>query len=327
MTPVCTVVVPTRDRPASLHRCLAAVRAQAVGDLYLIVVDSAPQQFRATEVADRFGARCIHVGRPGLSRARNRGARDARGDFVIFVDDDTELEGGCLQALLAEFADPQVVAVTGRVLLTGGDPAARAAFEAFGGFDAGTGRRVVDRETPDWFELVNFGGLGSGALIAFRRSVFDAWAGFDERLGRGALQDCAEELYAWFQLVDRGHRIVYTPHARALHPAPESLPELRARLATAATSAAAYVCLLFAEHPEHRRRVITYVADTLRGRPRVWRFAPAQARRNILPRWRERLAWTTGPFRYVRMRILSGAVKLRLWSRSACVRAKPPVAQ
>jgi GT2 family glycosyltransferase len=324
--PVCTVVVPTRDRTASLARCLAAVQAQAAGDLQLVVVDSAPERDPAAEVARRFGAHYLHVNRPGLSRARNRGARAASGEIVVFVDDDTELEAGCVAALIAEFADPRVVTVTGRVLLSGGDAAARAAFEAFGGFDAGPGRRVVDRDTPGWFELVNFGGLGSGALIAIRRSAFDVWSGFDERLGRGALQDCAEELYAWFQLVERGHRMVYTPRARAVHPAPASLAELRSRLAAAAAGAAAYVCLLLAEHPEHRPRALAYVLGALRGRPRAWRVMPALARRSVLPRWRERIAWSTGPFRYLRMRLLARAERPRDGSVDARMRSRSSVA-
>ena len=66
---------------------------------------------------------------------------------------------------------------------------------------------VFDRETPFWFERANFGGIGDGGNMAFRRCVFDIWPGFDERLGRGAVIDGGEEHYAFFSLLDRGYRI------------------------------------------------------------------------------------------------------------------------
>jgi hypothetical protein len=52
---------------------------------------------------------------------------------------------------------------------------------------------VVDRQTPAWFERANFGGIGDGGNMAFRRYAFAVWPGFDVRLGRGALLHGGEE--------------------------------------------------------------------------------------------------------------------------------------
>jgi hypothetical protein len=44
--------------------------------------------------------------------------------------------------------------------------------------------RVGDRQSPLWFELANFGGIGGGMNMAFCGRAFEVWPGFDERGGR-----------------------------------------------------------------------------------------------------------------------------------------------
>jgi len=299
----CSVVVATRDRPASLARCLQSVRDQRIPGLEIIVADSASRSQEARSIASQFGARYEYVERAGLSRARNRGARAARGDAVVFLDDDVRLEPGCVAALLAEFVDPRVMLVGGRIVLEGGDEKARRRFEDFGGFDPGTVRRVVDHGTPHWFELVNFGGLGSGAMLAARRSAFETWPGFDERLGRGAPLDAGEELLAYFSLVSRGGRVVFAPDAVARHPGPASLEELRRRVLSGAAVGSAYLVLLLVEHPDYRGEALRYAAGALRGQPRAWRPKTVTPRDQVAPRWRVRLARAMGPVLYAAMRV------------------------
>ena len=307
--PSCTAVVSTRDRPDSLMDCLRAVRQQEYPGLDIVVVDSAPQRADASAVAREFGARYLHLNRPGLSRARNSGAREAKSEIVVFLDDDVHLEHGCLAALAEEFSDERTMAVSGRVLMSGGDDNARAAFETFGGFDPGPDRRAIDRETPGWFELVNFGGLGTGAMLAIRRAAFGTWPGFDERLGRGAPQDCSEELHAFFSLVESGYRVVYTPRAVATHPAPQSLQDLRRRVLTTAAGASAYMTMLLVEHRRHRGRILRYAWEAVHGKRREWRPYSAARRHSVVPHWRERLAWLQGPLLYARMRLRVAATR------------------
>ena len=310
--PSCTVVIPTRDRLDSLACCLRAVRQQQYPGVDIVVVDSAPVQADASAVAAQFGAHYVYLDRPGVSRACNRGAQEATGEIVVFLDDDVIVETGCFAALIEEFSDSRTMAVTGRILMSGGDPKAKAAFETFGGFDPGPDRRVIDRETPHWFELANFGGLGTGAMIALRRTAFESWSGFDERLGRGAPQDCSQENKAYFSLIELGHRVAYTPRAVATHPAPASLAELRHRMLNGAAAASAYMTLLLFEFPTHRWEVLRYAWEALRGKRREWRPKPAAARYSSVPRWKELAAWLIGPLLYLRMRLRVAAAALEI---------------
>jgi glycosyltransferase involved in cell wall biosynthesis len=89
--PLISVVVPTRDRPAALARCLGALSTQTVADaLEVIVVDDgsrAAEEVSAV-VAPHRRARLIQRAGGGPAAARNAGAQQARGAVLCFTDDD-----------------------------------------------------------------------------------------------------------------------------------------------------------------------------------------------------------------------------------------------
>lgn len=119
-----TVVIPARDRPAHLDRCLAAL-----GRSYpVIVVDDGSRQ--AAEIADlcrRHGATLIR--RPasgGPGPARNDGLAQVTTSLVAFLDSDCETGPEWITSLAAHFADPLVAAVAPRIRpVTGAGPAGR----------------------------------------------------------------------------------------------------------------------------------------------------------------------------------------------------------
>jgi glycosyltransferase involved in cell wall biosynthesis len=77
-----SVVVPTRDRPESLARCLSALQRQRTSQPLEIIVVNDGQSVEAP------GARVIGATGTGPAAARNLGARAARGSVVCFTDDD-----------------------------------------------------------------------------------------------------------------------------------------------------------------------------------------------------------------------------------------------
>jgi mycofactocin glycosyltransferase len=111
--PDVTVVIPARDRPAYLDRCLTAL-----GRTYpVVVVDDGSRQ--ANEIAGlcrQHGATLIRrssSGGPGP--ARNDGLAQVRTPLVAFLDSDCEAGPEWITSLAAHFADPLVAAVAPRV--------------------------------------------------------------------------------------------------------------------------------------------------------------------------------------------------------------------
>jgi GT2 family glycosyltransferase len=298
----CTVVICTRDRPAALEACLAAVHEVDYRDVDVLVVDNGRPESGVAAIAARWGARCARELRPGLSRARNRGAREARGDLVAYLDDDAVPERGWLIGLAREFADPDVMAVAGRIRPSRLETAAECLFEAAGGFTPNRGvRRQVDAATPGWFELTNFGGVGTGANMAFRRCAFDRWPGFDERLGVGAAIPSGEEHNAFFALVDLGYRVVYSPDAVVRHAYPQTLAELRERHVKTVAASAGYLMQLLADAPRHRRTAVAAALRMVWGRVALDESA-ADERHLLGPRHRVVLAAAAGALGYTWLR-------------------------
>jgi GT2 family glycosyltransferase len=113
-----SIIVPTRERAGYLDVALASIAPQAAAaGAELLVVDDGPDPQTRT-VAQRHAARYIaHDRSRGLNAARNTGIDAARGDLLVFVDDDVAVRPGWLAALLDadRRAGPDVGVLTGPI--------------------------------------------------------------------------------------------------------------------------------------------------------------------------------------------------------------------
>jgi glycosyltransferase involved in cell wall biosynthesis len=107
-----SVVVCTYNRSRRLEKALASVLGQdaarqGTADFELVVVDDGSDDDTAAVVAAAASPRIRYVWRPngGLSAARNTGITEARGDFVIFLDDDDRPDPAWLSTLAAAIDD------------------------------------------------------------------------------------------------------------------------------------------------------------------------------------------------------------------------------
>ena len=123
--PTVSVVVPTRDRHASLRRTVAALAAQETARPWeLIVVDDGSTPPVGPELlAGVPGARVLRREGNGPARARNAGLAEARGAIVLFTDDDTEPDPTWIEAAAAHLdAHPGDLGVEGAVRTPAFDP-------------------------------------------------------------------------------------------------------------------------------------------------------------------------------------------------------------
>lgn len=109
-----SVVIATLGRPDDLRRALEAVRACDPAPSEVIVVDG-DEAASARPVAEELGARWIGSER-GLTRQRNRGVAECRGDVIAFFDDDARPEPDVFGRLRRAYEDPSVIGATGRVI-------------------------------------------------------------------------------------------------------------------------------------------------------------------------------------------------------------------
>jgi GT2 family glycosyltransferase len=119
-----SVILPTSGRARSLAGTLPTVLAQNLpADAFEVIVvenGAAAGAARAVRKAARRhpgrSLRYVHDPTPGLLTGRHRGALEARGEILVFADDDVDASPGWLAAIVDAFADPTVHLVGGRNL-------------------------------------------------------------------------------------------------------------------------------------------------------------------------------------------------------------------
>ena len=119
-----TVVVCTRNRAGMLAAALESITAAVPQGVEVLVVDSASDTAETREVAEAAGVGFVRSDVKGLSIARNLGLATSTRPIVLYTDDDCVAVEGWITPVLAGFDDPEVGAVTGRMLdhtLVGGD--------------------------------------------------------------------------------------------------------------------------------------------------------------------------------------------------------------
>jgi hypothetical protein len=178
-----SVVVPATDRPATLPRCVDALRRAAASA-------------RPVEIVIVNGPRGL-----GVCAARNSGAQQASGEVLVFVDSDVEVHPDALARVRAVFAD---------------DPGLTA---VFGSYDDAPPGGTVAAFRNLLHHHVHHRGAGPAStfwsgLGAIRRDAFLAAGGFDgERFPHPSIEDV--DLGA--RLVAGGARIVLDPAIQGTH--------------------------------------------------------------------------------------------------------------
>ena len=107
MKPDVSVIVPTRDRPLALERCLRALSRQTLGDaLETVVVDDGSLPGSVAAVASEFPrVRVVRTDRLNPAAARNAGASEALGEVICLTDDDCEPAPDWAERLAAAVLD------------------------------------------------------------------------------------------------------------------------------------------------------------------------------------------------------------------------------
>ena len=214
LPPRLTVAICTRNRARLLERAVRSVLPQVNDGTEVLIVDNGSTD--ETEIlAGRMAAesakvRLLREEQPGLGAARNAALRQARGGWVIFLDDDAVVETGWLAAYETFTARPP----SGRVAVVGGTvvPEFAAALPSW----VYPGDHSLNPR-PDAARVTTRGGPW-GCNIAYRRDVALAAGMFHSHLGRnGTGLGAHEETDLNLRIERAGHEIWWLPQARIRH--------------------------------------------------------------------------------------------------------------
>lgn len=211
-TPTFTIIIPTYNRTTGLTDCLGAVAALDYprSRFEVIVVDdgSRPPAKTGRGLADEnLQIRIIRQENAGPAKARNRGAKEARGEFLAFTDDDCMPESKWLRTLAEQLIKTPGCGVGGRTINALTDNLCPEAsqllvdylYEYYNGI-------------PDQAAL-----LTSNNMAVEKKRFFEI--GFDETFPLAGGED--REFCA--QWTHNGYRLIHVPEARVYHRHPMTL--------------------------------------------------------------------------------------------------------
>ena len=112
-----SVIIPTFNEEKYISECLNSIINQTFNNYEIIIVDSYSQD-NTVKIARKYADKIIECDRKGPGFARNKGAKIAKGDILVFLDADTIANPDFLECYNDAFRKKSVVGATGPVITT-----------------------------------------------------------------------------------------------------------------------------------------------------------------------------------------------------------------
>jgi len=227
-----SVIIPAFNSEKSLSKCLDSLDQQDYGKPFEIIVVDDGSSDDTVNVAKTFKkVKTIKQSHGGPAKARNTGAKIAKGNIVLFTDADCVADKGWLSEMVKPFDNNDIVGVQGRYKTK-----QKGIIPVFTQLEIE--QRYANMKRASYIDFV-----GSYSA-AYRRSIFIRFSGFDESFPKASGED--PELS--FRMAREGHKMVFNPNAVVYHTHPTSLRKyLRTKYLRGYWGR-----LLYKKHPEKR---------------------------------------------------------------------------
>jgi O-antigen biosynthesis protein len=221
--PKVSIIVPTRDNVTFLRRCLESVeRLTTYRNYELLVIDNNSGDPATLEYFASIAHQVIPFREPfNYSRINNFAVSQAEGEYVLFLNDDTEvISGGWLEAMLEHAQRPEVGAVGARLLYPDGRIQHAGVILGVGShWEPGVAmhsHQFYASDSPGYagtlMTTTNYSAV-TAACMLLSKSLFDEVGGLDEENLRVQFND----VDLCLRLRERGYYLVYTPYAELYH--------------------------------------------------------------------------------------------------------------
>lgn len=211
--PRVSIVIPVFNDYRVTLNCLRSLKEHAGETPFEIVIADDCSTDLTTSIAERIRGitLCRTPRNVRFLRNCNLAAKDVSGEFIVFLNNDTEVTEGWLEALLEPFADPSVGVVGPKLLFADGklQEAGGIVWKDASAWNFG---RSDDPEKPAYCYRREVDYV-SGACLMVRLSLWQQLGGFDEIFVPAYYEDAD----FCFAARDAGMRVVYEPQSTVYH--------------------------------------------------------------------------------------------------------------
>lgn len=212
--PDVTIIIPVYNQLAYTVRCLKSLAGHATKCTFEVIVMDDVSSDATPEVITKIdGVRYVrNEENLGFLRNCNKAAALAKGNYLVFLNNDTVVLPGWLDALHDTFAQFPSVGLAGSKLIF---PDGR--LQEAGGiiWNDASGWNWGRLSSPDHprFNYVRDADYVSGASIMIERQLFEVLGRFDERYAPAYYEDTDLA----FAVRERGYRVIYQPRSAVVH--------------------------------------------------------------------------------------------------------------
>ena len=214
--PKVSIIIPTKDQTDQLRRCIESIESRTTYQNFeIIIVDNSSMD---SELAQYFKASPHKViqypDEFNFSKINNLGARHATGQYLLFLNNDTQvISPEWLEAML-EHAQREEVGIVGAKLLypDGLIQHAGMVLERNGARHMHRFVNLADHGYYGMADVVRNFDVVTGACLMIRKSVFKEMGGFEEKLAI-----VCNDADLCLKVRSRGYLVVYTPYALLYH--------------------------------------------------------------------------------------------------------------
>jgi GT2 family glycosyltransferase len=221
--PRVSIILPTRDNGKDLSTCLTSIFERTTyPDFHVLVGDNGSKEPAALSTMEYWSHReneRLTVERLDMpfnfSKINNTAAKLTDGEFLLFLNDDTEvLTADWIEALVEQARRPAIGAAGGKLLYHDGSVQHAGVILGIRGI-AGHAHRFSPGNARGYHgalqAVTNYSAV-TAACMMMRRTVFDEVGGFDEDL---AIE--FNDIDLCLRVRAAGYRIVYLPHVLLYH--------------------------------------------------------------------------------------------------------------
>ncbi|MBE3585677.1 MAG: glycosyltransferase family 2 protein [Thermoanaerobacter sp.] len=216
-----SIIIPTKDKVELLRRCIESIREKTTYRKYeIIVVDNGSKESTTIQYLRRIenygNCRVVVFNQPfNYSRMNNFAVTQARGDYLVFLNNDTEvITPEWLEEMVEHAQRKEVGAVGTKLLFPDNTIQHDGVIVGLGGVagHAFYGLPANDSGYMDLATVTRNCSAVTAACLMLRRAVFEEVGGFDEEL------DVAyNDVDLCLRIIQRGYYIVWTPYAVLYH--------------------------------------------------------------------------------------------------------------
>jgi glycosyltransferase involved in cell wall biosynthesis len=197
-SPYISIIIPLYNAEKTLEKCLNAIFSSRYKNFEVLVVDDGSTD-NSIKIAESFSCKILKLKHnQGPSVARNWGAKNARGDVLLFIDSDIVIQRDTLDLFVDSLKDyPAVFGIytqkpgTGKLLTL---------YQNF----------YAHKSIQQTRELT---AMLYSYCVAIKKKVFDEVGGFDQRWIRATFEDVEFGL----RITQKGHQIYLNKNIQVVH--------------------------------------------------------------------------------------------------------------